>query len=151
MTQVIWLELEILGIVSKTLNMFQENYIKDLWALSNVQLKTHWHSNWNRTCFKPKLLPKIDEDKNQIYKVPYANAICSLLYVTLCTRLGIRFSTIMVSRFQSKPRHFHCQALKRASGIFVDVRICDTMMVGYTPDRLATLPRPVTKMSGSPV
>lgn len=111
----------------------RELYSKDLWAISNVQLKAHWYSNINIMCFKPKLLPKIDEDRNQINKVPYANAICSLMYGTLCTRLGISFSTIMVSRFQSKPRHCHFQALEGTSGIFVDVRICDTMVQDIRP------------------
>ncbi|XP_074271684.1 secreted RxLR effector protein 161-like [Silene latifolia] len=46
-------------------------------------------------------------------KVPYANAIGSLMYAMLCTRPDICYAVGLVSRFQSNPGLAHWQGVKR--------------------------------------
>ena len=46
-------------------------------------------------------------------RVPYASAVGSLMYAMLCTQPNICFAVGMVSRYQSKPRPVHWQAVKR--------------------------------------
>ena len=57
--------------------------------------------------------PRTDEEKNQMSKVPYAQAIGSLMYAMLCTRPDICYAVGIVSRYQSNPGHKHWQAVKR--------------------------------------
>ena len=45
-------------------------------------------------------------------KIPYANAVGSLMYVIMCTRPDIAYSMSLVSRFMSNPGKVHWQALK---------------------------------------
>ena len=45
-------------------------------------------------------------------KVPYASAIGRLMYVMVCTRLNIAHAMGVVSRFISKPRKQHWEAVK---------------------------------------
>jgi len=45
-------------------------------------------------------------------KIPYANAVGSLMYAMVCTRPDIAYSMSLVSRFMSNPGKVHWQALK---------------------------------------
>ena len=45
-------------------------------------------------------------------KIPYANAVGSLMYVIMCTRPDIAYSMSLVSKFMSNPGKVHWQALK---------------------------------------
>ncbi|KAL6310751.1 hypothetical protein AAG906_015088 [Vitis piasezkii] len=45
-------------------------------------------------------------------KVPYASAIGSLMYAMVCTRLDIAHAVGVVSRFMSRPRKQHWEAVK---------------------------------------
>ena len=56
--------------------------------------------------------PKTQEEENMIRQVPYASAVGSLMYAMLCTRLDIRYSVGMVSRYQSNPEPKHWQVVK---------------------------------------
>lgn len=44
-----------------------------------------------------KHCPKTYEEKKNMSKVPYANAIANMMYVMLCTRLDLSHATGMVS------------------------------------------------------
>jgi hypothetical protein len=57
--------------------------------------------------------PKSDEEKIKMARVPYANAVGSLMYAMMCTRPDICFAVGMVSRYQSNPGPVHWQAVKR--------------------------------------
>jgi len=52
--------------------------------------------------------PKIDQEKQKMKDVPYANAVTSLMYVMLCIRPNICFAVSLVSRYQSnlEPTHW---------------------------------------------
>lgn len=47
--------------------------------------------------------PKIDEEKKQMAKVPYASAVGSLMYAMMYTRPDICFVVGLVNRYQSNP------------------------------------------------
>ena len=57
--------------------------------------------------------PKSEKEKKEMARVPYASAVGSLMYATLCTQPDICFAVGMVSRYQSNPRLVHWQAVKR--------------------------------------
>ena len=57
--------------------------------------------------------PKSEKEKREMARVPYASAVGSLMYAMLCTQPNICFAVGMVSRYQSKPRPVHWQAIKR--------------------------------------
>jgi hypothetical protein len=46
-------------------------------------------------------------------RVPYANAIASLMYAMMCTWPDICYAVGLVSRFQSNPGQNHWKAIKR--------------------------------------
>ena len=57
--------------------------------------------------------PKLEKEKREMARVPYASAIGSLMYAMLCTRPDICFVVGMVSHYQSNPGPVHWQAVKR--------------------------------------
>ena len=56
--------------------------------------------------------PKTEEEKDHMSKVPYASAIGNLMYAMVCTRPDIAHAIGVVSRFMSKPRKQHWEAIK---------------------------------------
>ena len=59
------------------------------------------------------MCPKTQAEIESMARVPYANAIGSLMYAMLCTCPDICFAVELVSRFQSNPRLAHWKAVKR--------------------------------------
>ena len=59
------------------------------------------------------MCPKTQDEKEKMARVPYANAVGSLMYAMICTRPNIYFAIGIVSRFQSNPRLAHWKAVKR--------------------------------------
>ena len=56
--------------------------------------------------------PSIDEEKEDMRRVPYASAVGSLMYVMVCTRPDIAYAVGVASRFLSNPRRHHWEAVK---------------------------------------
>ena len=56
--------------------------------------------------------PKTEEKRDHTSKVPYASAIGSLVYAMVCTRPDIAHAVGVVSRFMSRPRKQHWEAIK---------------------------------------
>ena len=86
-----------------------------------------------------RLCPETPLEKEQMKKVPYANAVGSLMYAMLCTRPDTCFVVGMVSRYQSNPRLAHWKAVKRIFRYLkgtVDYSLCyqgnDLQLRGYT-------------------
>ena len=46
-------------------------------------------------------------------RVPYASAVCSLMYAMVCTRLDIAHAVGVLSRYMSKPGKEHWTTVKR--------------------------------------
>uniref|UniRef100_A0A3Q7EB76 Reverse transcriptase Ty1/copia-type domain-containing protein n=1 Tax=Solanum lycopersicum TaxID=4081 RepID=A0A3Q7EB76_SOLLC len=59
-----------------------------------------------------KQCPSSDDEKEDMKKVLYALAVCSLMYVMVCTRLDISHAVGVVSRFVSNPGREHWNAVK---------------------------------------
>lgn len=60
-----------------------------------------------------KHCPKSDEEKKEIARVSYSNAIESLMYIMLCTWLDICFTIELVSRYQNSLGPIHWQTIKK--------------------------------------
>nr|GEY14473.1 hypothetical protein [Tanacetum cinerariifolium] len=53
-----------------------------------------------------------DCDVDRMSKVPYANAVGSLMYLMVCTRLDIAYAVSLVSRYLTNPSKTHWEAVK---------------------------------------
>ncbi|XP_075086295.1 secreted RxLR effector protein 161-like [Nicotiana tabacum] len=83
--------------------------------------------------------PKTDEEIEKTKAVPYASAVGSLMYATLCTRPDICFAVGVVSRFQSNPGREHWASvkhiikyLKRTRDYMLVYHLDDLVPIGYT-------------------
>ena len=56
--------------------------------------------------------PNSEEEKSYMEKIPYANAVGSLMYSMVCTRPDLAYSTSLVSRFMANPGRDHWEAVK---------------------------------------
>ena len=88
--------------------------------------------------FSKEESPRIDEEKENIRKVPYAEVVGSLIYVMLCTRQDIYYAVSMVSRYQSNPELAHwtvvkhiLKYLKRTKDYMLVYSSADLILVGY--------------------
>lgn len=59
-----------------------------------------------------RLSPTTDEEREYMAKVPYANAVGSLMYAMVCTRPDISQAVSVVSRYMHDPGKGHWQAVK---------------------------------------
>ncbi|GJZ23673.1 retrotransposon protein, putative, ty1-copia subclass [Tanacetum coccineum] len=89
------------GYVSKILNNFRINNGK------SVKMPLGGH-------FKLSLkdCPVRDCDVERMSKVPYANAVGSLMYLMVCTRPDIAYAVSVVSRYLANPGKNHWEAVK---------------------------------------
>ncbi|KAL5554672.1 hypothetical protein UlMin_042073 [Ulmus minor] len=58
------------------------------------------------------LSPKTKEEKEMMSKIPYSNAVESLMYSMVSTRPDLRFAMNVLSRFTSNPGKVHWEAMK---------------------------------------
>ncbi|KAL0348088.1 UNVERIFIED_CONTAM: Retrovirus-related Pol polyprotein from transposon TNT 1-94 [Sesamum angustifolium] len=56
--------------------------------------------------------PKIDSEKAKMEKIPYSNAIGSVMYLMVSTRVDIAYAVSCLTRFMSNPGTTHWDALK---------------------------------------
>ncbi|GJV97282.1 retrovirus-related pol polyprotein from transposon TNT 1-94 [Tanacetum coccineum] len=89
------------GYVSKILNNFR------IYNGKSVQMPLGRH-------FKLSLkdCPVRDCDVKRVSKVPYANAVGSLMYLMVCTRPYIAYAASVVSRYMANPGKNHWEAVK---------------------------------------
>ena len=59
------------------------------------------------------LAPKSEVEEEYMSRVPYSNAVGSLMYAMVCTRPDIAHAVSVVSRFMGNPGKEHWQAVKR--------------------------------------
>eukprot|EP00253_Pinus_taeda_P006781 PITA_06781 len=57
--------------------------------------------------------PKTQEEEEDMSRVPYASAVCSLMYAMFCTRPDIANAVGVLSRFMSKPGKEHWTTVKQ--------------------------------------
>ena len=87
--------------VKKVLNRFNMNEAK----LVSTPLGSHFNLSKERSS-------KTEEKRDHTSKVPYASAIGSLVYAMVGTRPDIAHAVGVVSRFMSRPRKQHWEAIK---------------------------------------
>jgi hypothetical protein len=56
--------------------------------------------------------PATAKDREEMNKIPYASAICSIMYAMLCTRPDVAHAISLTSRYQSDLGLEHCMAVK---------------------------------------
>ena len=59
-----------------------------------------------------QLSPSTDAEREYMLQVPYSNAVGSLMYVMVCTRLDISHAVGIVNMYMHKPDKRHWQAVK---------------------------------------
>ncbi|KAL0443794.1 UNVERIFIED_CONTAM: Retrovirus-related Pol polyprotein from transposon TNT 1-94 [Sesamum latifolium] len=72
---------------------------------SSVPLATHFQLSKDQS-------PKSDSEKKHMEKVPYSNAIGSVMYLMVCTRPDIAYAVSCLSRYMSNAGPPHWEALK---------------------------------------
>ena len=89
------------GYIQKVLNRFG--------MLSTKPVDTPFATNIHLTMFAPQS----KEDKEYMSRVPYANAVGSLMYAMVCTRPDLAHAVSVVIRFMRQPGKEHWLAVKR--------------------------------------
>lgn len=89
------------GYLSKVVKWFNMDDAKP----TSVPLAAHFRLSSTQS-------PDTIEDKEQVMKVPYANAIGSIMYAMVCTRPDISHAVSVTSRFMGNPGKEHWQAVK---------------------------------------
>ncbi|KAH9724536.1 Integrase catalytic domain-containing protein [Citrus sinensis] len=98
---------------NKTLALSQAVYIdKILVRFSMENSKTGLLPFRHGITFSKDESPKTSEEIERMRRVPYAEAVGSLMYVLLCTKPDICFAVWMVRRYQSNPGPEHWTAVK---------------------------------------
>ena len=95
------LKLSQLEYVKKILNRFNMNEAK----LVSTLLGSHFKLSKEQSL-------KTEEERDYMSKVPYALAIGNLMYAMVCTRPDIAHAMGVVSRYMSRPRKQHWEAVK---------------------------------------
>ncbi|KAG7558728.1 Integrase catalytic core [Arabidopsis thaliana x Arabidopsis arenosa] len=89
------------GYIQKVLNRFG--------MLSAKPIDTPFAANIHLTMFANQS----EEEKEYMSRVPYANAVGSLMYAMVCTRPDLAHAVSVVSRFMGQPGKEHWLAVKR--------------------------------------
>ena len=96
-----------------TLKLSQSEYVKKILSRFNLNeakpVSTPLGSHFKLSKEKS---PKIEEERDHMSKVSYVLAIGSLMYAMVCIRPGITHAVGVVSRFRSRPRKQHWEAIK---------------------------------------
>jgi hypothetical protein len=73
--------------------------------------KGFWPMLQGKTLHKTQC-PATAQERERMRNIPYASAIGSIMYATLCTRLDVSNALSLTSRYQSDPGIEHCTAVK---------------------------------------
>ena len=96
-----------------TLKLSRSNYVKKVLSRFNINeakpVSTALGSHFK---LSKEQSPKIEEERYHMSKVPYASTIGSLMYAMVCTTLDVAHAVGVVSRFMSRPRKQHLEAVK---------------------------------------
>ncbi|KAH9705859.1 hypothetical protein KPL70_012033 [Citrus sinensis] len=119
---------------NKTLALSQAVYIDKILARFSIEnSKTGLLPFRHGITFSKDQSPKTSEEIERMRRVPYAEAVGSLMYAMLCTRPDICFAVGMVSRYQSNPGPEHWTAVKH---IMKYLKRTKNYMLVYSGDEL---------------
>jgi hypothetical protein len=102
----------------KFLGLLQLTYVKKVlerFHMNDCKPIGNFNAKGEKLCLEmcPKNQDEIKKKKKKMARVPYANAIASLMYAMMCTWPDICYAVGLVSRFQSNPGQNHWKAIKR--------------------------------------
>lgn len=119
---------------NKTLALSQAVYIDKILARFSMEnSKTGLLPFRHGITFSKDQSPKTSEEIERMRRVPYANAVGSLVYAILCTRPDICFAVGMVSRYQFNPGPQYWTAVKH---IIKYLKRTKNYMLVYSGDEL---------------
>ena len=99
--------------MKKLLWLSQEKYVtKVLQRFSMADAKPVWSTLSSNCKLSRKKIPKTKMDKAEMMKIPYASAVESLMYTTVCTRPNIGYAVGVVNRFMANPGREHWVVVK---------------------------------------
>ena len=91
-----------------TLNLSQELYIEKVLSRFRVNdAKPRTILLANHFKLSKEKSPKTAEERDHMELVPYASAVCSLMYAMVCTRPDIEHAVGVVSRYMENPGKEH--------------------------------------------
>ena len=92
----------------RLLSLSQEPYIKKVLIRFNMQDCKPINTPISKSeALNRMMCHQTPHEKEQMRKVPYANAVGSLMYAMMCTRPDICYAIGLVSRYQSDPGPQH--------------------------------------------
>lgn len=96
-----------------TLNLSQEQYVEKVLARFRVNdAKPRTTPLANHIKLSKEQSPKTTQEREDMALVPYASAVGSLMYATVCTRPDIAHVVGVVSRYMANPEKEHWKAVK---------------------------------------
>lgn len=96
-----------------TIKLHQEDYIKKLLKDYNMDECTNCSKPIDPgMILQPDLTPKTPEEIDELKKIPYQNAIGSLMYLLQATRPDIAYAVSLLSRFNNSYNKSHWSAVK---------------------------------------
>lgn len=90
----------------------QEGYIKKMLGRFGMPSAKPIYTPMTSNC-KLKMYLVQTEEEEYMSRVPYASAVGSLMYATVCTRPDLAFAVSVISRYMVNPGKEHWQAVKR--------------------------------------
>ena len=91
----------------------QEKYIEKIllrFGMNNVELVSVPLASHFK--LSSSLCPNTNEEKEYMSRIPYANAVGTLMYAMVCTQLDISHAVGVVSRYMANPGKKHWLAVK---------------------------------------
>lgn len=122
----------------RTLQLSQRQYIINI--LERFQMSD---CNTVKTPMEPKsrlsvsMCPTTDEEKREMSKVPYINAVGALMYLAVATRPDIAYTVSTLARFSSNPGPKHWKACKH---LFRYLKGTMDLRLTYGPDPSSSEP-----------
>ena len=99
---------------ARLLALSQESYIDKVLARFNMTNSKPMSSPLAPDCnVSEAMCPSTPQEKEDMKKVPYLNAIGSLMYAMLCTRPDISQAVGLLARYSSNPGPQHWKCIKR--------------------------------------
>ena len=99
--------------ISGTINISQEAYIDNIFARFNLQdAKSYSSPLVPNVKLSKDQCPVTDEEKKTMEKVPYRQAIGSLMWAVVATRPDIAFAVSLLSQFLENLSEVHWNAVK---------------------------------------
>lgn len=98
----------------RLLGLSQETYIKKMLERYHMQDNKPIDTLIDKSLsLSSDMCPKTVKENEKMSRVPYANAVGSLMYAMMCTRPDICYAVGLVSRYQSNLDQKHWMAVKR--------------------------------------